>query len=297
VDTVALWYEGDYRARIFGDTLYGLGAADMKGGCAAFVEALIALKESNVSLKKGLCVALVVGEEEYGDGSEAIVDSLHAPLTIIGEPTSLFPCTAHYGYLECRLVSIGLRAHAALPEVGANAIHGMLTWMAQILNECQTLDFADRLAVNPREIRGGEPGFVVAESCEMLIDFHLPPQAERKPLESVIEKARGFVLQSHRDISLSYEAHFWSPGYNHSGKDRRLIPVRDAYKKMGLVWQTEAFRSHSDAGLFYPTGTLPLVCGPGDLAVAHRRGECVSLTEVERAARLYAAIIYETCVV
>jgi acetylornithine deacetylase/succinyl-diaminopimelate desuccinylase-like protein len=40
---------------------------------------------------------------------------------------------------------------------------------------------------------------------------------------------------------------------------------------------------------------VTVLCGPGALEVAHTRHEHVSIDEVVRAARLYAAIICETC--
>jgi acetylornithine deacetylase len=113
VDTVPLIDEEEQRMHREGDILHGLGTADMKSGCAAIVEAVIAVVRSGVELKRGLVVALVVGEEEYGDGSEALLEWRTAPLTVIGEPTGLVPCLDHYGYYECLLTVRGARAHAA----------------------------------------------------------------------------------------------------------------------------------------------------------------------------------------
>lgn len=298
VDTIELWHEESYNARIEGDSVYGLGAADMKGGCAAIIEAIIALAESKTPLQRGLCVALVVGEEEDGDGAQALLEEVWAPIAVIGEPTNLLPCTAHFGYLETRLLSNGHRAHAALPDVGANAIHAMLAWMMHIIAESQKLPFANQLAINPSEIHGGEPYFVVAENCEALIDFHIPPHVGCEPVEEVIETARAVVLESHREVNLTYKKLSWAPGfiYDTNEEDDRLLPLRNAFKRVGLEWRPSVFRSHSDANRFDPTGTLPLICGPGDLAVAHGREEKISIGEVERAARLYGAMIYEACV-
>ena len=64
-----------------------------------------------------------------------------------------------------------------------------------------------------------------------------------------------------------------------------------------MVWEPGTFRSHSDAPLFHRAGSLTLVCGPGHLEVAHTRHEHVDLAQVREAARLYAAMIYEACVV
>lgn len=296
VDTVALWYEGEYRSRIEHGRLYGLGSADMKSGCAAIVEALIAVMQSGLPLKRGLGVALVVGEEEYGDGSRALPDALRAPVVVIGEPTDLRPCAAHYGYLECRLEGRGSRAHAALPEVGANAIHAMLGWMLQIIDECQRLPDGAAIAVNPREIYGGEPGFVVAEYCEAMIDFHLPPGMDQADISQVIRTAREQVLGSHPTVTLDYRHQFWSAGFAPDPETAPFGGLKRAFRHCGLSWEPATFRSHSDAGIFHSAGMLPLVCGPGSLSSAHRSGEYVDLAEIEAAARLYAAMIYEMCI-
>ncbi len=295
VDTVELWHEGEHGARMAGDNLYGLGAADMKGGCVAMVEALTAVVESDISLERGLCAAFVVGEEEDGDGAEALVKRVNAPLTVIGEPTNLAPCINHFGYLETRLVVNGQRAHAALPEEGANAIHAMLAWMMHIIAQSEKLPFAQQLAVNPREIHGGEPYFVVAERCEVMIDFHVPPHVKKRELDEAIRKAKNVTASSHPHVELFYEHLSWASGFSHHDGDTRLHPLRSAYRHLELPWQPTAFRSHSDANVFNATGTLPVVCGPGDLAVAHGRNEFVSISDVEQAARLYAALICEAC--
>jgi len=74
VDTVGLYDEEHRGVRVEGDLLYGLGSADMKSGCVAAVEALAAVVRSGIELKQGLRLALVVGEEEYGDGSEKLLN-------------------------------------------------------------------------------------------------------------------------------------------------------------------------------------------------------------------------------
>ena len=146
------------------------------------------------------------------DGAEALVPSVRSPLTVLGEPTGLAPCVAHYGYLETLLKCTGLRAHAALPHAGANAIHAMLAWMMTIIDAGQNMPFAENLAINPREIHGGEPYFVVAEQCEALMDFHVPPEVDFEPMETVIEEAREAVAGVHSDVTMAYKRLFWAPG-------------------------------------------------------------------------------------
>ncbi|MBA2664006.1 MAG: M20/M25/M40 family metallo-hydrolase [Bradymonadaceae bacterium] len=298
VDTIPFWGddEDDHASMLEGDVLWGLGTADMKSGCVAMVEAVSAAVQAGVTFERGLCLALVVGEEDYGDGSEALLEHMTAPLTIIGEPTGLIPCTEHYAYLESRLMSTGTRAHAALPDIGANAIHAMLSWILQILEQATELPFADQIAFNPREITGGGSLFVIAERCEALLDMHLGPAVDHKLVIELIETARLKALESHQACTLDHEELYFAPGYSVSSENPRLAPVIRAFESLEMGWNPVAFRSHSDGNLFYQKGVIPIVCGPGQLEVAHTRHEHVHLSEVERAARLYASIIYETCV-
>ncbi len=295
VDTVGFSDE-DQDTLLDGDTLYGLGTADMKGACAAAVEALLATVASGVELAKGLCVALVVGEEEYGDGAGTLRELVQSSVTVVGEPTSLAPCLDHYGYYECRLTSKGTQAHAALPELGANAIHNMLAWMMEILDVAGGPDTPSGVVVNPREISGGAGGFVVADSCESLLDVHVPATTGRDEVEDLIDEARTRTLEKTRATGLESEEVFWAPGFSSAPDSPLLRPIRSAFEARGLPWTPGVFRSHSDASLFHRPDALTMVCGPGRLEVAHTRHEHVELSQVREAARLYATMFYEACV-
>jgi acetylornithine deacetylase len=296
VDTVG-YSDEDQDTRLEGDVLYGLGTADMKGACAAAIEAVIATVASGVELSRGLSVALVVGEEEYGDGAQTLCRRVRSPLTVVGEPTGLAPCLDHYGYYECRLSTKGQKAHAALPELGTNAIHDMLAWMMEILDIAGRAGTPAGIVVSPREISGGAGGFVVADACEALLDVHVPPATERAEIEEMIDRARSRVQAANSAPDLHYEELLWAPGFPERPDAPELRPIRSAFEARGLVWEPGTFRSHSDAPLFHRAGSLTLVCGPGHLEVAHTRHEHVDLAQVREAARLYAAMIYEACVV
>jgi acetylornithine deacetylase len=296
VDTVPIIDEEEQRTHHEGDILHGLGTADMKSGCAAMVEAVVAIVASGTELKRGFTMALVVGEEEYGDGSETLLASRSAPLTVIGEPTGLRPCIDHYGYYECRLTARGTRAHAALPEMGASAIHAMLEWMQRILEAGGETYFAQGLTVNTREIRGGAGLFVVAEQCEAVIDIHAPPDVPVAMIDQLIEETRHKAVATHPGCALDYENLYWAAGYSNAPEDPLLAPLRRAFQGAGLAWEPAAFRSHSDGNLFYQRNSLPVICGPGRLEVAHTRAERVSIGETLQGARLYAGMIYEACV-
>jgi acetylornithine deacetylase len=275
-----------------GDLLYGLGSADMKGGCAALVACLAALVASGLTLSRGVAVALVVGEEEYGDGSLRLFERLQAPLVVIGEPTGLVPCTGHHGYLELDLEVRGRRAHAALPELGASAIEPMLRWLLDIVEGAPRL--GPGVVVNVRELEGGSALFVVPDHCEASLDVHLPAGLPLADFERLVEEARLRAAATAADgVALKHARVHWGRGYAPSGEPAYLDTLRRAFSLAGLPFAPGVFRSHSDASLV--GGAYPVVCGPGRLEVAHARHEHVSLEEVWQAARLYVALVVEAC--
>ena len=290
VDTIPLLSDEKLGAHRNGDVLHGLGASDMKAGCAAMIEAFAALIAAGIQPERGIGLGLVVGEEEYGDGAIKLLEELRAPLVVIGEPTGLVPCFAHNGYFEAHLEAEGVRAHAALPNTGANAIHALLDWVRAIVDGFGGLPEAEALAINLREISGGESRFVIAEHCSALLDVHLPPGSDRTPFEVVLEKARAEALAGNERAHLDWRLAYWAAGYTLDPSDPRLAPVAPAFAACGLPYEPAVFRSHSDASLFYEAGSAPIVCGPGQLEVAHTKHDQVSLTETLTAARFYAAL-------
>lgn len=287
-DTVVLPDDEVLDPRMEDGVLWGLGSSDMKSGCAAAVEAAIAIHESGVTLKRGIVIALVVGEEEYGDGAERLLERVQTPLAIVGEPTSLRPCFEHYGYLEAELETRGRRAHAAVPEHGANAIHAMLAWLMKVLEVRSEID--EDLVLNPRELTGASPLFAVPEVCRATLDAHLRGDAEPDAVTRIIDVARRRALEAHGGVQAQWEEVFYAPGYTMDTEDSRFDFVSDAYEALGMPWEPMAFRSHSDASLLAQQGIRPLVIGPGDLSLAHTPEERVELQQVVDAARLYAEI-------
>ncbi len=178
------------------------------------------------------------------------------------------------------LTAQGARAHAALPEMGASAIHAMLAWMQLLLES--GAEETHGLTINPRQIRGGAGLFMVAQQCEAAIDIHAPPGVEQTVIDELIEHARDKAQATHPRCELQFENLYWANGYANAPDEPLLAPLRQAFQATGLDWSPAAFRSHSDGSLFHQKGSIPVICGPGRLEVAHTRHEHVSLQETLR---------------
>lgn len=291
VDTVAAWDLENFGPRESGGVIYGLGSADMKSGCTAMIETLLALSDALApSGFPPIGLLLVVGEEETGDGSSVFLDSRRPPWAVIGEPTGLTACFAHYGYLEADFITRGRRSHSSLPELGHNAVESMLRALLLLGNDPYFRREESDIVYSIRELISSRDGFVVPDRCEAWIDLHLPPD---KDPASVKEKIRQIVSTSDRlipDLHLNVDFNYESGGYN-LGKDNILATILPGiYENLGLPFRMDAFRSHSDGNLFFAAGTKPLILGPGSLETAHTPDEQVAFEEVLSAARIYAAI-------
>jgi acetylornithine deacetylase len=111
----------------------------------------------------------------------------------------------------------------------------------------------------------------------------------------VLESARRQSLDRHPGCTLEAEELYAFRGYRIDPEDDAITPVRAAFAELDHGFVTGIFRSHSDASPLFHRGTLPVVCGPGRLEVAHTPREHVDLAELHQAAALYAAIFHGAC--
>lgn len=275
-----------YRRR--GDRIAGLGTADMKGGCAAMIEAFTAAREAAV-LPPAAGLFLVVGEEETGDGTADLIRRRSMRTALVGEPTDLVPCLAHCGYLELRVRAFGDRRHAAMAGREVNAIHGMLTALQKLSDWVEHEHPA--VVLNIRDLHSSESGFAVPDRCVADIDLHLPPHTD---LHAFLASARA-VLDGALDGSAvsryEIDAPTQAAGYVLPVEHPLALTVQKSCAAHGLPFQPATFMSHSDANLLHDAGCDTVILGPGQLARAHTRDESVGFAQVCAAASLYLDVL------
>lgn len=284
LDTVTAHDLDNYSYREEEDTIFGLGTADMKAGCAAMMEAFAVIAERGGTVPP-VGLALVVDEEEDNKGIKTLVNEYSFPWAIVSEPTGLIPCLGHYGYLEIMLRTQGKRAHSAMPELGQNAIETMLKLLLQVTEYISSKTHG--LVYNIRELSGFPGGFVVPDSCEAWLDLHLPPNSRIDMLKTefsrLLEAARENI--PNLDVQLNFEDTY--SGYQISQERPLVEKLKEVYRKMSLPWKIQDFRSHSDGNVLWSAGVAPIILGPGRLETAHTAKESVSFYQVLKAAQLY----------
>jgi acetylornithine deacetylase len=291
IDTVPAFDIEHYEYEERDGEIFGLGTADMKGGCAAMIEAFISFCEGG-GRPKNAALFLVVGEEEYGDGTAALLEAMTFPWAIVAEPTNLVPCLGHYGYLEMLVQAFGKRRHASMAGREYNAIFHLLRMLLR-MGELLDAEYPEAV-MNIRSVHSSEAGFAVPGSCEAWVDFHIKPSQDTQPFAEQLRQLAHECLSGSAVTRHEVEFPTLAAGYRLAEDGLLCESLKKAYQKQQLRWQPGTFKSHSDANLLRESGCSPVILGPGNLARAHTRDEAIDFEQVVSAAKLYCELL-RTC--
>lgn len=107
------WKHDPWAGEIEQGRMYGRGTADMKGGIAAILFALKAIRAAGYRLKGDVLVQSVIDEEGSGNGTLSCLMRGHlADAAIIPEPFGMKVVSATVGVQWCRIRVSGRGAHA-----------------------------------------------------------------------------------------------------------------------------------------------------------------------------------------
>jgi succinyl-diaminopimelate desuccinylase len=290
----SLWEHDPYAAEILEGRMHGRGSGDAKGPVAAALEAAAVLIEAEVPLAGVLELALVADEETMGfGGAGALVKEgvLRPDYAIVGEPTSLRVVHAQRGACWMRITTSGRAGHGSAPERGVSAIKHMAEIILQL--EAALPDVSHPVlggpSINVGVISGGAKVNIVPASCTAEVDRRsVPPETEDSVIASVedaIERARARF----EDIDASVEMTFYGEPFE-VDQDSAVVRAMARATEQACDRPAElmGFRGASDARFLAGAGAETIVCGPGDINLAHTARESVDLDEVEQAAVAYA---------
>ena len=176
-DTAA-WTHDPFSGEVVDGRLHGRGAADMKGGVAAFVAATARFLETPP--QQGSISFLITGDEE-GDainGTTRMVkwvrDNDQVPdMCLVGEPTNVSVMgdvikNGRRGSLSCKLTVTGIQGHVAYPHLADNPLTHLLAMLAPV-NGCELdggTEFFDPSTANVTSIDvGNKAGNVIPASA------------------------------------------------------------------------------------------------------------------------------------
>jgi succinyl-diaminopimelate desuccinylase len=268
--------------RVEGDTLWGLGSADMKGGLAIMLGLAMSLPEPAVDVTYVFYAGEEIAREHNGllTIEAAAPDLLKGDAAVLGEPTSALVEAGCQGVIRMDLELGGTRAHTARPWMGVNAIHrlapildGISAYQPRepVIDGCRY-----REAVQCVAVTGGVAGNVVPDRATLVINHRFAPDRDaggagawlRSWLEPLIDSTRGDYL------SIVEAQPAAAPSLGHPVL-KALIAATGAAPKPKLGW--------TDVAFFAERGIPAINFGPGDPELAHTAGERLEREPLDRA--------------
>ena len=274
--------------RIEGDSLFGLGAADMKGGLAVMLTLAEAAHALSARLRLDLTVVFYVAEEitEEHNGLRVLFaehpDLVSAELAILMEPTGAWVEAGCQGSLTVEATFTGVRAHSARPWMGDNAIHSASKALANIAAHNSDSVIVDGLeyreSIQVVHFEGGVANNVVPDSARMRINRRFAPAYDTETalaqVSALLEGATSLVV-----INESPAA----PPNLMNPLIAEFIGTNDLAVRPKLGW--------TDVARFTSHGIPALNFGPGNPEIAHTRGEFVERVELDACYAVLARFI------
>lgn len=293
------WEHDPYSGKLVDGKIYGRGSVDMKGGLAAALIALKAVKKAGWKLKGDFIYSATAGEETDSIGAVKFVKDgglNGVGAIIIGEPSSNGINIAEKGAFWVEITTYGKTAHGAFPEKGVNAVVNAKALLSELLNykfKCEENEILGHSTMNISTINGGVKTNVVPDKCRITIDMRTVPGTEHKEIikdfEEIIDNLSKKIDGFKADIKiLNDRAAVETKGDNPFVKLAEET-VREEFNK---TIKGQGVNFYTDASIFLPHKQIPCIFyGPGDGDMAHQPNEHVTIDSLLEAVQFYIAII------
>ena len=303
-DVVPASSAAQFRPYVKGGKLFGRGSADMKGGLAAMIYAVKAIKACGVELEGTIGLTIVPDEETGGVlGSRYLVDAGLLGEDGIGmltpEPTSEVIWNASRGAISLRVTVKGKPAHVCVHYQGRNAFERMLVVAKALLElktevESRRTDFKIEPEAARRSIllvggrcEGGTNFNVVPDECSFTVDRRVNPEedleAEKQRLLTLFDRLR----QEGIDLEVEVLQEGGSTGFAENDPVARAL-AESVGAITGKVAAFEMCPGFLETRFYAQRGVPGFAYGPGLLSVSHGPNEFVRLKDVYDCAAIYA---------
>jgi acetylornithine deacetylase len=272
--------------------LYGRGTTDMKGFDALAIWALVEARYRGVT--RPLQIALSYDEEIGCTGAPpliaAMADLPRASDVIVGEPTMLTAVTGHKGGVSFAVHVHGYEVHSSILHKGVSAI----MWGAKLIDWANQVNDAQAAAtpaaaaalfdppytnVHVGRISGGTAHNITAKDCRFLLGFRVVPgetldqwrEAATDKAAALSEEMRAIRPEARIEMTETFSLPPFAP-LAVNGAETLVRGLTGDNGEHHVSYGTEA--SH-----FQTAGYHAVVCGPGDIAVAHQPDEYLELRQ------------------
>lgn len=274
--------------------LYGRGAADMKG----FLACVLAIVPELVAKPRmrPIHIAFSYDEEVGCTGVLELIDDLNdrgfsAGMCLVGEPTGMELVIAHKSGRSYRCLVTGLEAHSSLAPRGVNAIEvaarlivGIGDIGRELASGLSDEDFdLPHATISTGMIDGGTGINIVPNHCSFVFEYRLLAGQDADAVFARVRAMADALLVDMRKIhpgcAIAFEQLYDYPCHAIAPEApavKKMIALSGSNRLAKVAYGTEA--GLLQEGLHVPT----VICGPGDIAVAHKPDEFVTLDQLRR---------------
>lgn len=286
------WDTDPFKLSDVGDLLFGRGTADMKGFLAC---ALVVMSDLEPTTLRRPVHLLCSYDEEIG--CQGIHHALGAAaatrpgLVIVGEPTMTTPAVAHSGKVAYDVFIRTRPAHSSRARTELSAIT-IAAELISVLADVQTRN--DDVTVNVGAIRGGSVLNVIASECRFDVELRhstaADPNALLRPFRERLSVWRSRAADVGGAITIDEIIRYPGLATDAAHPMVKMVErVADAGAAIAVTFGTEG------GLLSEATGSPVVICGPGDIAVAHRPNEYVSVQQLDRCGAFLRELVDLVC--
>ncbi len=288
LDTVAPFDDGGSEVR--GNTLWGLGAVDMKGGLAVFLDVATSIVEPamDVTFVFYACEEVERRYNALGRLAAERPELLAADVAILGEPTGGVVEAGCQGTMRATVSMVGRRAHTARPFAGINAVHRLapvLEALARYTSRRVVLDGCEYVEqVQAVGLEGGVANNVVPDLATVKINYRFAPDRDAEDARGALED----LLEGYLDVGAGdrlevSEITTGAPPTLDHPVLAELLRASGQPPRAKLGW--------TDVATFWQLGIPATNFGPGDPLLAHTPDEHVSSGELEEVRSALGALL------
>jgi succinyl-diaminopimelate desuccinylase len=301
VDDAEQWGFAPHGALIEDGFLYGRGAADMKGGVTAMVQAALHLLEGGITPQHTLKVCFTADEEADGLGAVAIEEAGFlddAAAIFIPEPTEGKIGLMEKGALWLEVTAIGRSSHGARPDLGTNAIEHLLAYLERLRGaidlsrESDVLSELNHSTFVVTKIDAGTKTNVVPARAQAAIDVRTVFGVDHQNIIHTAQAIAAEMAASTEDLSLTVAVENDRPAIGIAREHVFIAGIAAEMERLGLPLGYKGLHFYTDGSQVVPRLDVPFVIlGPGEDGMAHQRDERIALEAVSDVANVFISYI------
>ncbi len=275
--------------------IYGRGTADMK----SFIAIALALVPEFLTrpLNTPIHLALSYDEEIGCLGAPHMIAKFNEiniipKVCIVGEPTKMRVVNSHKGVCSYKTTVLGLEQHSSATHLGVNAVEYASKLVCYLTNLSEEIRDLQTKSMNKFEppyttihvgtIHGGTAQNIIPKKCTFSWEYRLIPGEDPNAIynqfqEFSNEKLLPLMKQVSDEADIITTASPRVPG---------LLPEKGSIAEelvlnLAKQNQTHAVSYGTEAGQYQTAGIPTVICGPGNIAQAHKPDEFIEISQIE----------------